>query len=138
MLSAFTAAKWLCDQHTATLEQDALAEFITSGMYERHLRRVGRRNAANRRVLLDALHRHLGDRVEITGDGAGAHIVLWPRKRTSEDAVIAAAASRGVGIYPLKRYRIRRAGRPGLMLGYQRMSASDIREGVRRLAEVLS
>jgi len=138
LLPAFTAAKWLCDQHTATLEQDTLAEFITSGMYERHLRRVGRRNAANRRVLLEALHRHLGDRVEITGDGAGAHVVLWPRARISEDAVVAAAAARGVGVYPLERYRIRRAGRPGLMLGYQRMSVADIKEGVRRLAEVLS
>jgi len=137
LLPAFTAAKWLCDQHTATLEQDTLADFITSGLYERHLRRVGRRNAANRRVLLDALHRHLGDRVEITGDGAGAHVVLWPRGRVNEDAVVAAAAARGVGVYPLKRYRIRRAGRAGLMLGYQRMSASDIKEGVRRLAEVL-
>jgi GntR family transcriptional regulator/MocR family aminotransferase len=138
LLPAFTAAKWLCDQHTATLEQDTLAEFIASGMYERHLRRVGRRNAANRRVLLDALHRHLGDRVEITGDGAGAHIVLWPRRRVREDAIVAAAAARSVGVYPLERYRIRRTGRPGLMLGYQRMSESDIREGVRRLAEVLS
>jgi GntR family transcriptional regulator / MocR family aminotransferase len=136
LLSAFTAAKWLCDQHTATLEQETLAEFITSGMYERHLRRVGRRNAANRRVLLDALHHHFGDRVEITGDGAGAHVVLWPRRRASEDAIVAAAAARGVGIYPIRRYRIRRSGRPGLMLGYQRMSESDIEEGVRRLGEL--
>jgi GntR family transcriptional regulator / MocR family aminotransferase len=137
LLDAFTAAKWLCDQHTATLEQETLAEFIGSGMYERHLRRLGRRNRANRHVLLDALHRHLGDRVEITGDGAGAHIVLWPRRRVSEAAVVAAAAERSVGIYPLGRYRIRRQGRAGLMLGYQRMSEPDIREGVRRLGEVL-
>ena len=137
LLPAFTAAKWLCDQHTATLEQEALAEFITSGMYERHLRRVGRRNAANRRVLLGALHHHLGDRVEITGDGAGAHVVLWPRRRVSEDAVVAAAAARGVGIYPVRRYRIKRVGPPGLMLGYQRMNEPDIKEGVRRLGEIL-
>jgi GntR family transcriptional regulator/MocR family aminotransferase len=137
LLAAFTAAKWLCDQHTATLEQETLAEFITSGMYERHLRRLGRRNRANRHVLLDALHRDLGDRVEITGDGAGAHVVLWPRRRVSEDAIVAAAAARGVGVYPVGRYRIKRSGRPGLMLGYQRMSESDIREGVRRLSEIL-
>lgn len=42
LLDAFTAAKWLCDRHTATLEQETLAEFISSGMYERHLRRVRR------------------------------------------------------------------------------------------------
>jgi len=137
LLAAFTAAKWLCDQHTATLEQETLAEFISGGMYERHLRRMGRSNAANRRVLLEALHRHLGDRVEITGDGAGAHVVLWPRRRVREEAVVAAAAARGVGIYPIGRYRLERPGRPGLMLGYQRMRESDIREGVKRLEAIL-
>jgi GntR family transcriptional regulator / MocR family aminotransferase len=137
LLPAFTAAKWLCDQHTATLEQETLAEFIRDGMYERHLRRMGRTNAANRRVLLDALQQHLGDRVEITGDGAGAHVVLWPCRRVKEDAIVAAAAARSVGIYPVGRYRLERHGRPGLMLGYQRMREADIREGVRRLGEIL-
>ena len=45
---AFTAAKWLSDLHSATLEQHSLAEFLTSGMYERHLRRLRRRNTARR------------------------------------------------------------------------------------------
>src|SRR5580704_6132548 len=48
LVAAFTAAKWLCDRHTATLEQETLAEFISTGMYERHLRRVRRRNTAHR------------------------------------------------------------------------------------------
>src|SRR5581483_11668341 len=55
---AFTTAKWFADQHSATLEQQALAEFISSGMYERHLRRVRRRNAQRRKVLLDAIAEH--------------------------------------------------------------------------------
>jgi GntR family transcriptional regulator/MocR family aminotransferase len=85
--AVFTAAKWLNDQHSPTLEQETLAEFISSGAYECHLRRVRRRNAARREALLAALHRHLGNRVEVTGDGAGAHIVLWPKRRISEDAL---------------------------------------------------
>jgi GntR family transcriptional regulator/MocR family aminotransferase len=137
LLPAFTAAKWLGDRHTATLEQETLAEFISTGLYERHLRRIRRRNAASRQALLEALHEHVGDRGEVTGDGAGAHVVLWPDKRISEEAAIAAAASRGVGIYGVERYFLRRASRPGLILGYPRMGAADIREGVRRLAKIL-
>src|SRR5262249_2846427 len=76
LVQAFTAAKWLCDRHTATLEQQTLAEFISAGIYERYLRRVRRRNAQRRKVLLEGIHKHMGDRVEITGDGAGAHVVL--------------------------------------------------------------
>jgi GntR family transcriptional regulator / MocR family aminotransferase len=86
--------------------------------------------------LLEAIHKHLGDRVDVTGDGAGAHVVLWPNKRIAEDAAIAAAA-RGVGIYGIARYFLKRPPRPGIMLGYPRMRESDVREGVRRLAEIL-
>jgi len=137
LLQAFTSAKWLCDRHTATLEQATLAEFITTGMYERHLRRVRRRNAASRQALLEAVQRHLRERVKISGEGAGAHIVLWPGKRIAEDVAIGAAAARGVGIYGIGRYFLKRPPRPGIMLGYPRMRESDIREGVRRLAEIL-
>jgi GntR family transcriptional regulator/MocR family aminotransferase len=137
LLQAFTAAKWLCDRHTATLDQETLAEFIHTGSYERHLRRLRRAHAASRRVLLDALHLHIGDRVEMSGNGAGAHIVLWPDKRISEAAAIAAAARRDVGIYGIGGYFLKRAPRPGIMLGYPRLRPADIREGVRRLADVL-
>jgi GntR family transcriptional regulator/MocR family aminotransferase len=137
LLPAFTAAKWLCDRHTATLEQETLAEFISSGMYERYLRRVRRRNAARRKALLDSIEKCLGDRVEITGDGAGAHIVVWPRQQLREADVIAGAAARGVGVYGISAYFLKQPSRTGIMLGYSRMTETEIREGVRRLSEVL-
>jgi GntR family transcriptional regulator/MocR family aminotransferase len=134
---AFTSAKWLCDRHTATLEQETLAEFISTGMYERHLRRLRRRNAARREALLDAIRKYLGDRVELTGEGAGTHIVLWPRRPISEHAVIQKTASRGVGIYGISRYFLTRASRSGFMLGYSCLREEEIREGIRRLSEFL-
>ncbi len=144
LVPAFTSAKWLCDRHTATLEQETLAEFISTGMYERHLRHVRRRNAARRNALLDAVHKHLGDRVEVTGAGAGAHVVLWPAKRISETAVAEQAALRGVGVYGISRYYLARSGENGsrssrsaLMLGYSSIREQQIREGIRRLSEIL-
>jgi GntR family transcriptional regulator / MocR family aminotransferase len=137
LIPAFTSAKWLCDRHTATLEQETLAEFITSGLYERHLRRVRRRNAARRAALREAIGKHLCDRVEVTGYGAGAHVALWPRARMVESAVIARAAALGVAVYGISPYFLTTPRRSGLMLGYSRMKESDIREGVRRLSEVL-
>lgn len=137
LIAVFTSAKWLCDRHTATLEQETLAEFITSGLYERHLRRVRRRNAARREALRDAIGKYLGDRVEVTGFGAGAHIALWPAARVSETEVIARAAALGVGVYGISPYFLSTARRSGFMLGYSRMTESDIREGVRRLSSAL-
>jgi GntR family transcriptional regulator/MocR family aminotransferase len=137
LVPAFTSAKWLCDRHTATLEQETLAEFIATGMYERHLRRIRRRNTAHREALLDAIRKYLGDRVEITGDGAGTHVVLWPTQPIVENTVIENAGSRGVGVYGISRYYLGRESRSGLMLGYSRMNEEKIREGIRRLSEVL-
>ena len=137
LISVFTSAKWLCDRHTATLEQETLAEFIASGLYERHLRRVRRRNATRRAALREAIAKYLGDRVEVTGFGAGAHVVLWPSSRVSESGVIARAASVGVAIYGISPYCLTHPTGTGLMLGYSRMKEADIREGVRRLSEVL-
>lgn len=137
LVSAFTAAKWLCDRHTVALEQETLAEFISSGMYERYLRRVRRRNAARREALLDSIQKFLGDRVEITGDGAGAHVVLWPRRQIAERELIAAAAARGVGVYGTSAYFLKQPQRTGILLGYSRMKEAQIREGIRRLGEVI-
>src|SRR5581483_1656243 len=137
LVATFTAAKWLCDRHTPTLEQETLAEFIVSGMYERHLRRVRRRNAARRQALLEAIHRHLGERVELTGDGAGAHVVLWPRSGQSEETIVSRAAERGVGIYGISQYFLQRPSPVAVMLGYSRLNEQEIRDGIRRLAEVL-
>lgn len=137
LVPAFTAAKWLCDRHTVALEQHALAEFIWGGMYERYLRRVRRRNSVRRQALLESIRKWLDKRVELTGDGAGAHIVLWLRRDIIEQAAIAAAAVRGVGVYGISPYFLRKPSRPGLLLGYSRMRESEIREGIRRLSEVL-
>ena len=141
-LPAFAAAKWLCDRHTPMLEQKTLAEFIASGMYERHLRRVRRANTRRRKVLLDSLQRHIGDRAELTGDGAGAHVVLWPRQggkdsKESEASLVARAAALDVGVYGISEYYLRPPRRPGLLLGYSRLNEHEIREGIRRLGEVI-
>jgi GntR family transcriptional regulator/MocR family aminotransferase len=134
---AFTAAKWLNDLHSATLEQGTLAEFIHTGMYERHLRRLRRRNAARREALLSAINSYLGRRVEVTGDGSGAHVVLWPKKNILEATVVARAAERGVGVYGVAHCFLSQPSRAGLVLGYSRMNEEEIREGIRLLGEVL-
>jgi GntR family transcriptional regulator / MocR family aminotransferase len=133
LLPALTAAKWLSDRQTATLEQNALAEFISDGTYGRYLRRVRRKNASRRQALLNAVRIYLGNRVEITGESGGAHLVLWLKARTVEDNVIEAAASRGVGVYGIRPYFTGTPPRGGLLLGYSRMREKDVAEGIRRL-----
>ena len=137
LVPALTATKWLCDRHTATLEQETLAEFIASGAYERYLRHARRANALRRTALLEAIRKYLGGRAALSGDRSGTHVALWPHQKASEDEAVARAAAQGVGIYGMSQYFLRPSRRPGLLLGYSRMLEEEIWEGVKRLAKTM-
>jgi GntR family transcriptional regulator/MocR family aminotransferase len=139
---AFTRAKQLTDRHTPGLEQDALADLVASGAYERHVRRARRRNGERRAALLEALAGRLGAAVTVTGAEAGLHVVVWfndvPRKRERE--MISRGQSAGLGLYavtPLYSASATRPDRAGLVIGYAGLDAREIRRGVDGLARVL-
>ncbi len=141
---AFATAKRLADRHAPAPEQEALTTLITSGAYERHIRRVRRRNGARRATLLAALSSTLGDRVTIVGADAGLHVVVWfndlPRAREPE--LTARAHAAGLGLYAITPLFASAdgAGRPdraGLVMGYASLDERDIERGIARLAMVL-
>jgi GntR family transcriptional regulator / MocR family aminotransferase len=139
LVRPFLAAKWAADRFSAPQYQEALTDFITSGQFERYLRRAGARNAGRRRALIAALHEHFGSRVEIAGENTGVHLVVWlndvpPRQL---NALIARAARAGVGIYSVAPSYAEPPRRAGLLFGYAALAEGEIRAGVRRLAELL-
>src|SRR5262249_40502898 len=103
LVEAFSVAKRLADRHSPTVEQLALAELISSGAYERHVRKARRRNAERRAALLYALARSFGPTVKVEGSEAGPHVVMWLNDFSSKrKSKIAARARRaGIGIYPI-------------------------------------
>ncbi len=136
LTATLTAAKWLCDRHTATLEQETLAQFITTGAYERHLRRARRANSKRLGVLLETVDRELGNRLTVTGADSGTHLVLWLGDGVAETEIVARAAAKGVGVYGIGSYYLAGTGRAALLLGFARLTEREIREGIRRLAAV--
>lgn len=84
-------------------EQDALADLLASGAYERYVRGMRKRNAERRAVLLQALADELGPAVTIMGAETGLHVVAWLNGVAAEReaAFIAAARSAGIGLYPV-------------------------------------
>jgi GntR family transcriptional regulator/MocR family aminotransferase len=145
LASAFAKAKRLTDRHTTGLEQEALAELIESGAYERHVRRVRRRNGERRAVLLAALTETFGAAATVVGAEAGLHVVVWlntvPRAR--EQQLIAKTYEAGLGIYPVSPLHDpatpARAlpAKVGLVMGYACLSEDAIRRGVRLLRTIV-
>lgn len=140
---AFGEAKRLTDRHTPLVEQDALAELLASGAYERHVRGIRRRNAERRTVLLQALADELGPAVTIAGADTGLHFVAWINGVAAErePAIIEAAWAAGVGLYPVSPLYDPAEPRPataGFVLGYAGLDADALRRGVAVLASVLA
>ena len=118
LTDAVAGAKAQADAHTSSFEQLTLAEFITSGAYDRHIRRARLAYRRRRDRLVAALARHAPG-VRVTGIAAGLHAVaeLPPGRR--EDRVVANAAARGVAISGLAEYALRDHTRgQALVVGY--------------------
>jgi GntR family transcriptional regulator/MocR family aminotransferase len=139
LVEPFERAKVVADRYTGMLGQEALTDFIVSGQFERYLRRARARNAALRRVLIGSLRQQLGDRIEIAGENAGVHLLVWLNGVRPGDVapIIARAAKAGVGVYPIDPYYSKPPSRAGLLFGYAALSEADIRAGVRRFAAVV-
>jgi GntR family transcriptional regulator / MocR family aminotransferase len=139
LVRPFLAAKWVADRFSSMLAQEALTDFITSGHFERYLRRAGARNASRRRALIAALQHHFGSRAEIAGENTGVHLLVWLNDVPSRElgAVIERAARAGVGLYPITPFYARAPRRAGLLFGYASLTEAEIRAGIRLLADVV-
>jgi GntR family transcriptional regulator / MocR family aminotransferase len=131
------AAKIAADRGSPALEQLALADLITRGEFDRHLRRMRPVYRRRRDALLTALARRL-PQLEPAGVSAGLHLVTWLPPQLDEAAVVTAAACAGVGIEGVTPYRISHPGPGGLIFGYATVNEQAIAEGVDILARVIA
>ena len=90
LASAIATEKEMSDRGSCVLDQLALARLLTSGRYDRHLRRMRSVYAARRSALTNAVARH-APRARLTGLAAGFHAVVPLPAGTDEAAVIEAA-----------------------------------------------
>lgn len=142
--SVIATAKQLADRHNAQLEQDALAELIVSGTYERHIRRQRRKNNRRRETLISALTATFGNSIEIKGTEAGLHIVVWFRNIPAEREpdLIARARALGVGLYSVRPLcnpplSPKQNEQIGLVMGYASLNPVWIVKGIALLDKAI-
>jgi len=102
------------------LTQLALAEFMGSHHYDRHVRRLRASYRSRREALNEAIELHVPG-ARVTGLSAGLHCLVELPSGVSEDRVSAEAATRGLRVEGLATYLP--AGRPGsrppaMVIGY--------------------
>jgi GntR family transcriptional regulator / MocR family aminotransferase len=137
LVEAVTEAKRLADRGSPVLDQLTVARLIESGRYDRHLRRMRTLYAGRRDALVDALGRH-APAVELSGLAAGFHAVVHLPGSVDEQAVVAAARDRSVGLYGMSAYRSTRATTPPqLVLGFGNLGERAIQAGIAAVGDLL-
>ncbi|MGV9453374.1 MocR-like pyridoxine biosynthesis transcription factor PdxR [Streptomyces sp. NPDC003635] len=116
------AAKGEREAWASVLDQLCLADFLTRGSYDRHVRRMRQRYRARRDRLVGALAER-APHIEVTGVAAGLHAVLRLPPGT-EEATVARAGELGLALDGLAGFRHPQAAqaavpvRDGLVVGY--------------------
>ncbi|HEU4843113.1 MAG TPA: PLP-dependent aminotransferase family protein [Burkholderiaceae bacterium] len=120
-------------------EQLALAEFLRSGQFALHLRRMRRLYRQRRDALVAALEWHLGAVAAVHGGSAGMHLALRFTDPALDDVAISAQArAHGITARPLSAHALGAAENwRGLMLGYAQVPAEQMDGLVRQLAAVV-
>lgn len=119
------------------LNQLALALFMESGAYDRHLRASRRRFRARRDALVGALQRQLPG-YPVHGADTGLDLLLELPPGSDATAIVASAGRQDMWLCSVDDLRFQsEPGTPGLVLGYGNLNDSLVDEAVAVLAGLL-
>jgi GntR family transcriptional regulator/MocR family aminotransferase len=134
LVGPFLTVRRLIDIHSPMLEQTVLTDFIGEGHFTRHLRRMRKLYAERRTAFLEAA-RELS--LEVQSPPAGIHCIGWLPDGTDDLALASEASTHDLELTPVSDYCIEPLSRKGLLLGYGGFSLKEIKNGVRRLADLM-
>ncbi|MFI0721453.1 PLP-dependent aminotransferase family protein [Streptomyces sp. NPDC021224] len=118
LLDAVVREKRIADHQSAVLDQLTLAEFLRSGAYDRHVRRMRTRYRARRDRVVEVLG-GCAPGVRVSGIAAGLHAVLeLPADAGPVEAVVARAHRLGLSVPGLPAFGAPPTHPPALVVGY--------------------
>jgi GntR family transcriptional regulator/MocR family aminotransferase len=138
LAAAVADEKEMSDRGSCTLDQLALARLLTTGRYDRHLRRMRTVYGARRATLTEAFARH-APRARLTGLAAGFQAMASLPPGADETGVIAAARERRVGLHGIGSFCADPdAAPPALVIGFGNVRERAIEPAIAAVADLLS
>jgi GntR family transcriptional regulator/MocR family aminotransferase len=123
-------------QGASPIIQDALAHFMEEGFFEKHIRRMKTTYQKKHKVLLQAIENHLSSYVEVIGEKAGLHVLLYLKNKKADDLIIQ-AEKLGVRIYsPIAHWYLQKP-ESIIMLGFGALSEQQIERGIQLLSSII-
>ncbi|WP_113702754.1 PLP-dependent aminotransferase family protein [Nonomuraea lactucae] len=128
LAAAVRRARSELDLGSPVIEQYALAHFLRTGGYDKHLRQMRREYRRRRDALVGALAEHLPE-IHVRGIQAGLHAYLDLPDGWDEVRVARLARECGMAAEPVAPMRFA-PGRPALAVGFARLPAHRAEEAV--------
>jgi GntR family transcriptional regulator/MocR family aminotransferase len=138
LLQKIAGLKWWVDHGGWTLQQDALAQWIEQGPFERHVLRMRKIYRDRFLTLTEELTSRLGSRVRMVGQPVGMHVAALVRSNASAEEIAARALAQEVRIYPIEG-AVRGAGNGELafVFGFGNVTQRDIVRGAKVFANAV-
>jgi GntR family transcriptional regulator/MocR family aminotransferase len=120
------------------MTQPALAEFMGSGAFAIHIRRMRRIYAARRRALMEALKPGEGKLFTVDASPAGLMLLLRLPPGVSDESMVEKLAAKGIETQSLSSHYAGRKREQGLLLSFAGFSEDDLQQAAAKLIGVLS
>ncbi len=117
--------------------QEALAEFISSGAYLAHLRRMTRLYKSRRDRMVQALAAEAGDRLTVEVPAGGMQLLARCRGSVDDARLSARLREAGVITRPLSSLLFHNSKEQGLFLGFAAWNDEEIDQAARILGRVM-
>ena len=133
----FVESRFAFDIFMPTLYQRALAAFLESGQFARHLRRMRSAYMERRDALLRGLERHCAELVHVHNSDAGLHVAVLLRNGLVDHDVVAELQRRGLAAFTLSGAYLGPTRKQGLLLGFGCASPQRLHAATRVLGDIL-
>lgn len=137
LVEPITVMRFLTSWHPPALEQHALAEFIESGDFARHVRRSRARYRERAVAIFEAGKRWLPPSHAIIQPSSGLSALMRAPDNENHERRIRNAARRGIELSPLSMFAVERNSPPGYVLGFAPFDPDTIGRAVRTLGEMI-
>ena len=131
----------IAQRHMGTLTsiamQEALADFISSGAYLGHIRRVTRLYKGRRDRMLRALAAEAGDRISVEAPAGGMQLLARCSGPANDQQLSARLLEAGVVSRPLSSMLYHKTNEHGLFLGFAAWNENEIDQAARILGRIV-
>ena len=138
LVERFLAVRFAMDIFPSYLYQEVLTDFMRSGQFARHIRRMRTLYKSRRTALVEGLRAEFGDFLTLHGSEAGMHLTVTLPEGFRDVEIATRAAKEKLWLWPLSTCWKTDQRRQGFILGFGNIPEEQMRPAVVRLRQIIA